>query len=62
MILTRATASAEDKSTYSGYVIDESTGKRLANVSVYDPISLSSAVTDDYGYFQIEIESQRRRM
>jgi len=56
VILTRAAASAEDKSTYSGYVVDESTGKRLANVSVYDPISLSSAVTDDYGYFQIEID------
>jgi hypothetical protein len=56
VILTRASASGEDKSTYSGYVVDESTGKRLANVSVYDPISLSSAVTDDYGYFQIEID------
>lgn len=56
VILTTTTASTETTNTYSGYVVDELTGKRLANVSVYDPVSLSSAVTDDYGYFQIQIE------
>lgn len=39
----------------SGYVIDEATGERLKNVSVYDPETMSSAVTDDYGFFKIEI-------
>lgn len=56
IILTRAVASSSDSRVYSGYVVDETTGQRLKNVSVYDPVSLSSAVTDDYGYFQIKLD------
>jgi len=55
VILTRATKSNAEQ-TYSGYVVDEATGKRLQNVSVYDPVSLSSAVTDEYGFFEIKID------
>src|SRR5690606_28253556 len=40
----------------SGYVVDESTGERLRDVSIYDPVTLSSAVTDSYGYFEIKID------
>ncbi len=47
--------SARDPSVLSGYVVDEATGKRLKNVSVYDPVTLNSAVTDTYGYFKIEV-------
>jgi hypothetical protein len=39
-----------------GYVIDEATGERLRNVSVYDPISLSSVITDKDGYFELDIK------
>ena len=57
IILTKGQASSSDNSrTYSGYVVDESTGARLKDVSVYDPVSLSSAVTDSYGYFQIKVD------
>jgi hypothetical protein len=49
--------SSKDSKMLNGYVIDEATGARLKNVSVYDPVSLSSAVTDSYGYFQIEIKN-----
>lgn len=56
IILTRAAGTSSDSHVYSGYVVDETTGQRLKNVSVYDPISLSSAVTDDYGYFQIKLD------
>jgi hypothetical protein len=57
VILTKAaTTQNTDQRTLSGYIIDESTGKRLKNVSVYDPISLSSTVTDSYGYFQIKVD------
>ncbi len=57
IILTKARVAPESESrVYSGYVVDEATGKRLNNVSVYDPISFSSAVTDAYGYFQIKID------
>ena len=57
IILTKGQVTSTSNSrTYSGYVVDESTGERLKNVSVYDPVSLSSAVTDSYGYFQIKID------
>jgi hypothetical protein len=57
VILTKSTVGpAAESRLYSGYVVDESTGERLKNVSVYDPVSLSSSVTDAYGYFQIRID------
>ncbi|MBL7859100.1 MAG: hypothetical protein JNM57_15515 [Cyclobacteriaceae bacterium] len=58
IILTRATTgtSKKDPRTLSGYVVDEASGERLKNVSVYDPVTLSSAVTNDYGYFEIQIQ------
>jgi hypothetical protein len=48
---------SKESSVLSGYVIDEATGKRLQNVSVYDPVSLNSAVTDAYGFFKIEVKN-----
>lgn len=57
VILTKGQVSTSTNSrTFSGYVVDESTGARLKDVSVYDPVSLSSAVTDSYGYFQIKVD------
>ncbi|HEY9048089.1 MAG TPA: STN and carboxypeptidase regulatory-like domain-containing protein [Ohtaekwangia sp.] len=55
IILTKADPGPKDTRKVSGYIIDEATGERLRNVSIYDPVSLSSAVTDAYGYFQIEV-------
>jgi hypothetical protein len=59
IILTRKPTSkptTSDGAKVSGYIIDESTGERLRNVSVYDPISLSSVITDSNGYFELEIK------
>jgi hypothetical protein len=56
IILTQAPDRQEKDQRITGYVVDESTGKRLQNVSVYDPVSLSSAVTDSFGYFQLEVD------
>jgi hypothetical protein len=58
IILTKAKESSKenDEKILSGYVIDEATGERLKNVSVYDPVTLTSAVTDSYGYFEIRID------
>jgi hypothetical protein len=57
VILTQAPKTeSKDQRVLTGYVLDESTGKRLQNVSIYDPVSLSSAVTDSYGYFQLEVD------
>src|SRR5690606_34169818 len=59
IILTKApkSSSTNEAKVLSGYVIDEATGKRLQNVSVYDPVTLTSAVTDSYGYFNLEIKN-----
>ena len=58
IILTRASlgSSKNDPRLLAGYVVDEASGERLKNVSVYDPVTLSAAVTNDYGYFEIEVE------
>lgn len=56
LIKAREQTSSRDPHVLSGYVIDEATGERLKNVSVYDPATLSSAVTDEYGFFKIEIK------
>ncbi len=46
----------DDGIVVSGYVVDESTGKKLKEVSIYDPISLQSTVTDEFGFFQLEVK------
>jgi len=58
LILIRAPESEKknDEKVLSGYVVDEATGERLRNVTVYDPVTLTSALTDSYGYFEIKID------
>lgn len=58
IILTEAPAKSTKKepAIVTGYVVDESTGERLKDVSVYDPVTLTSTVTDSYGYFEIKID------
>lgn len=46
----------KEPTVVKGYVIDRATGESLKDVSVYDPVSLTSALTDSYGYFEIKIE------
>lgn len=41
----------------SGVIVDESTGKKLKNVSLYEKTNLVSALTDKNGYFQIPLMS-----
>lgn len=55
IIITALQAKLTDTRQVSGYIIDEATGEALPHVSVYDPITLQSAVTNAYGYFQLEI-------
>ncbi|MBX2895402.1 MAG: hypothetical protein KF763_08160 [Cyclobacteriaceae bacterium] len=42
----------------SGYVEDASTGAKLQQVSVYHKPSITSAVTDQYGYFRLKLEKR----
>ncbi len=58
IILTKSpkTSSRKEPAVVSGYVVDESTGERLKDVSVYDPVTLTSTITDSYGYFEIKVD------
>jgi hypothetical protein len=57
VILTKAKeTSKDDEKLLTGYIVDEATGERLKNVSIYDPVTLSSAVTDSYGYFEMKVD------
>ncbi|WPU95008.1 carboxypeptidase-like regulatory domain-containing protein [Mucilaginibacter sabulilitoris] len=48
-----------DNNTYSisGLVIDERTGERLMNASVYIKEQLASALTDEHGYFKLKFRA-----
>lgn len=56
IILTPAPVSKKEV-TVSGYVLDEKTGERIRNATVYDPITLQSSVTDEYGFFEIQVKN-----
>lgn len=40
----------------SGYVEDAITGNKVSQVSIYHKPSITSTITDEYGYFRIKIE------
>ncbi|MEJ0055139.1 MAG: FecR domain-containing protein [Bacteroidota bacterium] len=42
----------------SGYVEDAVTKEKIANASVYDKKSITSVVTDQFGYFRIKLEKK----
>lgn len=39
----------------NGYIIDNKTGKKLANASIYESVTLASAVSNQYGYYKIRL-------
>jgi hypothetical protein len=39
-----------------GYIMNGSTGDKLSEVSIYDKKSLTAAISNQYGYFKLEIE------
>ena len=48
-----------DNNNYSisGIVVDEKTGERLMNTSVYEKEQLVSTLTDEHGYFKLKLRS-----
>ena len=56
IILTPAPP-AEKEVTISGYVVDEKTGERLRNATIYNPITLKSSTTDEYGFFELQVKN-----
>jgi len=49
----------EKEITISGYLVDENSGERIRNATVYDPITLKSSTTDEFGFFEIEVKNPR---
>jgi hypothetical protein len=43
----------------NGYIIDNKTGKKLANASIYESATLASAVSNQYGYYKIRLPASR---
>ncbi|TAE07538.1 MAG: hypothetical protein EAZ95_18290, partial [Bacteroidetes bacterium] len=43
----------------SGYVIDSKTQQKIPRASVYEKSSLSATLTNEYGYFQLLIETEQ---
>ncbi|PSL26753.1 hypothetical protein [Dyadobacter jiangsuensis] len=43
----------------NGYIIDNKTGKKLANASIYESVTLASAVSNQYGYYKIRLPAAR---
>ncbi len=61
IILQRAPKVVEKKPEIfylNGYVIDETTGEKLPNASIYEPVTLASAVSNKYGYYKIKLPAQ----
>ncbi|WP_229238641.1 STN and carboxypeptidase regulatory-like domain-containing protein [Dyadobacter sp. Leaf189] len=42
----------------NGYIIDNSTGRRLANASIYESATLASTVSNQYGYYKIRLPAR----
>lgn len=43
----------------NGYIIDNKTGRKLANASIYESATLASAVSNQYGYYKIRLPASR---
>jgi hypothetical protein len=44
--------------TINGYVEDATTGEKIAQVSVYEKKSITSTVTDEFGYFKLKLDKK----
>lgn len=41
-----------------GYVVDEATGEKIANATIYEKMNLLSAMTDENGYFSLKLKKK----
>ncbi|GGN00359.1 hypothetical protein GCM10010967_38230 [Dyadobacter beijingensis] len=46
----------------NGYIIDNKTGKKLANASIFESVTLASAVSNQYGYYKIRLPATHPRL
>ena len=55
VILTPA-PSVSKEVVIRGYIVDETSGSRIGNATVYNPVTLRSVTTDQYGYFEYVVK------
>jgi len=61
LILTQAPPPPKIETTVvvlSGYIEDEKTGQKIPDASVYNKTTLSSAVTDQFGFYKIKFDKR----
>ncbi|TDE16899.1 hypothetical protein E0F88_10270 [Dyadobacter psychrotolerans] len=39
----------------NGYILDNATGEKLANASIYESVTLASTISNQYGYYKIRL-------
>ncbi|MDP5170888.1 MAG: TonB-dependent receptor [Bacteroidia bacterium] len=59
LILFSGTLYGQQKYTVSGYVKDASSGEWLIGAKVYDVKSLKGAITNDFGFFSLTLETNQ---
>lgn len=53
----------EPESFYvNGYVLDEATGEKLPDASIFEPLTLTSTVSNQYGYYRIKLPAQSEKL
>jgi hypothetical protein len=57
-LVTSSSLTSDKFYTISGYVIDDQTGERIADASVYERDRLQIASTNDNGYFRIKLKAR----
>lgn len=65
VILQKAVASAEKKTDsfyLNGYIVDQVTGIKLPDASIYEPVTLVSTVSNQYGYYKIRLPAQSEKL
>ncbi|MPR35514.1 STN and carboxypeptidase regulatory-like domain-containing protein [Salmonirosea aquatica] len=61
VILQKAVVSVEKKTEsfyLNGYIVDQVTGIKLPDASIYEPVTLVSTVSNQYGYYKIRLPTQ----
>ena len=57
-LVTKQAVSEDKFYTVSGYVIDDQTGEKVRDASIYEKLRLSYASTNSQGYFQLKLKSR----
>ncbi|TWV99569.1 carboxypeptidase-like regulatory domain-containing protein [Chitinophaga pinensis] len=60
IIIQPGTSSKEKWYVVSGQIKDATTGRPIANASVYESVQLISALTNDQGYFRLRLREKER--